>query len=94
MLSPTAKVKRDGQPMVVEADTLVPGDIVLLKSGDKVPADVRLITATNLQARGRWLFGDGGKENGPATVCMCCDCLGALPLALHTHACPLAGRPA
>jgi magnesium-transporting ATPase (P-type) len=50
--SPTAKVRRDGHAQVVPAEELVPGDIVLLKSGDKVPADVRLISATNLQVGG------------------------------------------
>lgn len=43
---------RDGQQASIPADELVPGDIVLLKSGDKVPADVRLISAANLQVCG------------------------------------------
>jgi hypothetical protein len=60
MLSPTAKVKRDGAPQVVAAEELVPGDIVLLKSGDKVPADLRLVSATNLQVWG------GGHRGGAA----------------------------
>jgi hypothetical protein len=40
---------RDGQQQTIPAEELVPGDIVLIKSGDKVPADLRLISATNLQ---------------------------------------------
>ncbi|KAI8465790.1 MAG: cation transporting ATPase [Monoraphidium minutum] len=58
MLSPTAKVKRGGEPQVIPAEELVPGDIVLLKSGDKVPADVRLVTATNLQVQEAMLTGE------------------------------------
>ncbi|KAI8469567.1 MAG: cation transporting ATPase [Monoraphidium minutum] len=58
MLSPTAKVKRDGEPQVIDADTLVPGDIVLLKSGDKVPADVRIVTCNNLQVQEAMLTGE------------------------------------
>lgn len=38
---------------MIDADTLVPGDVVLLKSGDKVPADLRIITAANLQVSAR-----------------------------------------
>jgi magnesium-transporting ATPase (P-type) len=49
MLSPNALVIRAGEQQTIPADELVPGDIVLLKSGDKVPADLRLITCTNLQ---------------------------------------------
>jgi len=45
MLAPTAEVRRDGQTMVLSADALVPGDIVLLGAGDRVPADGRVITA-------------------------------------------------
>jgi len=45
------QVRRGSGVQVVPAEHLVPGDIVLLKSGDKVPADLRLITANNLQVR-------------------------------------------
>lgn len=48
MLSPTATVRRDGGWTQVDAQELVPGDVVRLGSGDKVPADLRLLTATNL----------------------------------------------
>ena len=43
MLSPSATVIRDGERRTIQAVNLVPGDIVLLQSGDKVAADIRLI---------------------------------------------------
>lgn len=43
MLSPRATVLRDGERADIAAELLVPGDVVLLSSGDKVPADLRLI---------------------------------------------------
>ena len=42
-------VKRNGELMVVDTRVLVPGDIVVLNSGDKVPADARIISCTNLK---------------------------------------------
>jgi magnesium-transporting ATPase (P-type) len=45
-----ATVLRDGSSTVVSADKLVPGDVVLLASGDKVPADMRLLSVKNLHA--------------------------------------------
>ena len=45
MLSPTARVRRDGQSTVVAADELVVGDVVLLEAGDRVPADGRMTVA-------------------------------------------------
>ena len=49
MLSSEATVIRDGQKQTVMATELVPGDIVLLASGDKVPADMRLFDNRDLQ---------------------------------------------
>ncbi|MEQ6292105.1 cation-translocating P-type ATPase [Vogesella sp. GCM10023246] len=49
MLAPGAIVLRGGERHAVEADRLVPGDIVLLQSGDKVPADLRLLDTRSLR---------------------------------------------
>jgi magnesium-transporting ATPase (P-type) len=49
MLSPHAVVRRDGQTHEIAAEEVVPGDIVLLASGDKVPADLRLLEARTLK---------------------------------------------
>ncbi len=48
----TLQVLRDCQRQTIPAEELVPGDVVLIKSGDKVPADLRLITSNNLQVCG------------------------------------------
>src|SRR5262249_49195082 len=50
MLSVRAHVVRSGAVTDVDADGLVPGDIVRLRPGDRVPADVRLLESTGLQA--------------------------------------------
>ena len=44
-----ATVLREGQPQVVAASTLVPGDIVLLEAGNQIPADLRLIDIAQLK---------------------------------------------
>src|SRR5918998_5879442 len=49
MAAPAATVIRDGRERRVPARELVPGDVVLLSTGDKVPADVRLVEAVNMQ---------------------------------------------
>ena len=49
MTSPNAKVIREGNTTVVPANSLVPGDIVLLDAGDIVPSDLRLIESSNLK---------------------------------------------
>ena len=43
-----SRVLREGEPYEISAEELVPGDIVLLESGDKVPADIRLILSRDL----------------------------------------------
>ncbi|WP_234021723.1 cation-translocating P-type ATPase [Streptomyces sp. 351MFTsu5.1] len=58
MLVPTARVRRDGMERLVEADALVPGDVVLLEAGDRVPADGRLIVAQTVEAAEAALTGE------------------------------------
>src|SRR6516164_5722065 len=48
MLSAEARTTRGGETRMIPADELVPGDVVLLESGDKVPADLRLADVKNL----------------------------------------------
>ena len=58
MLSVKAHVRRDGQWGEIDAGTLVPGDIVRLRSGDRVPADLRLLEAANLRIEESALTGE------------------------------------
>ena len=58
MLSPEATVLRAGKREVIAAEALVPGDIVLLQSGDKVPADLRLLSVKNLRIEEAALTGE------------------------------------
>jgi magnesium-transporting ATPase (P-type) len=58
MLAPHAAVLRDGERRSIDGEQLVPGDIVLLEAGDKVPADLRLIRARGLQVQEAILTGE------------------------------------
>ncbi|MDP3525701.1 MAG: HAD-IC family P-type ATPase, partial [Hoeflea sp.] len=58
MLAPHASVLRDGERRTVDGEDLVPGDIVLLEAGDKVPADLRLIRVHGLQIQEAILTGE------------------------------------
>jgi magnesium-transporting ATPase (P-type) len=58
MLSVDAQVRRDGHWTHVDAELVVPGDVVRLRSGDRVPADLRLFETTNLQIEESALTGE------------------------------------
>ncbi len=58
MLSLQAIVRRDGHWSDIPAEDLVPGDIVRLKAGDKVPADLRLFQVNDLRAEEAALTGE------------------------------------
>ena len=58
MATPTATVTRDGTTLHIDAEELVPGDIVHLENGDKIPADCRLITSIELLVEESALTGE------------------------------------
>jgi P-type E1-E2 ATPase len=58
MLSAEARTLRGGETRKIAAEQLVPGDIVLLELGDKIPADLRLIDAKNLRTEEAALTGE------------------------------------
>jgi len=58
MLVNTAKIKRDGLYLEIEAKYLVPGDIIYLESGDQVPADSRLLKCYDLKTNEASLTGE------------------------------------
>ena len=58
MLSVSSRVSRGGKKITIPAENLVPGDIVLLSSGDRVPADLRLIKTHELQVNEASLTGE------------------------------------
>ena len=58
MLSNHARVVRDGQKEEIDAHDLVPGDIVILRPGDKIPADVRLFDTHTLRVEESMLTGE------------------------------------
>jgi ATPase, P-type (transporting), HAD superfamily, subfamily IC len=58
MLSSDAQVIRDGKHDTVSTKELVPGDIVVLRAGDRIPADLRLIEAHNLRVEEAILTGE------------------------------------
>ena len=68
MLPAAARTLRGGDPRMIPAEQLVPGDVVLLESGDKVPADLRLIEVKNSADRRGSADGrvsTGGQEYRP-----------------------------
>ncbi|MCE7736401.1 MAG: cation-translocating P-type ATPase [Candidatus Heimdallarchaeota archaeon] len=58
MTAPTARVSRDGEIVEIPSRGVVPGDILILKMGDKVPADSRIIESSNLQTDEASLTGE------------------------------------
>ena len=67
----SSRVRRDGKLKTVPAELVVPGDIVLLESGDVVTADIRLVEARNLSCDESTLTGESGaggekRCSGPA----------------------------
>jgi magnesium-transporting ATPase (P-type) len=58
LLSAEARVVRGGETRLVTAEDVVPGDVVLLESGDRIPADLRLVDVKNLRTEEAALTGE------------------------------------
>ncbi|MCI0632414.1 MAG: cation-transporting P-type ATPase [Actinobacteria bacterium] len=68
MMKTIARVRRDGQAIEVDAEVLVPGDIVLVEAGNRVPADGRILVAATLEIEEAALTGESlpvGKQTEP-----------------------------
>lgn len=61
--APTAQVVRDGRGRTIPATDLVPGDLILLAAGDKVPADARVLEAVHLEIDEAALSGESAAVN-------------------------------
>ena len=69
LVTTEATVRRDGRKLRLPSALLVPGDVVLLQSGDRVPADLRLVQVRNLQVEEAALTGESVPvEKNPATL--------------------------
>ena len=58
MMKNIVRVRRDGQAVEIEAEGLVPGDVVLMEAGNRVPADGRLFLAASLEIEEAALTGE------------------------------------
>ncbi|MGQ9476784.1 MAG: calcium-translocating P-type ATPase, PMCA-type [Actinomycetota bacterium] len=67
--APTARVIRDGRERVVPSQDLVPGDVILLEAGDRIPADARVLESHGLRAEEASLTGESESvEKRPETL--------------------------
>ena len=74
MMKTIARVRRDGQAIEIDAEELVPGDVVLMEAGNRVPADGRLCVAATLEIEEAALTGESlpvakSTERSPARRC-------------------------
>ena len=68
MMKTIARVRRDGQAIEIDAQEVVPGDVVLVEAGNLIPADGRIVVAATLEIEEAALTGESlpvGKETDP-----------------------------
>ncbi|MBC7129795.1 cation-translocating P-type ATPase [Candidatus Bathyarchaeota archaeon] len=58
LTAPKARVLRDGKETVIPAKEIVPGDIILIEAGDRIPADARLLETVELKTEEAALTGE------------------------------------
>ena len=72
--APHALVIRGGKPCRIEAAAVVPGDLLVLESGDLVPADARLVAASGLRTQESALTGESVSGEKQADRCLPAGC--------------------
>ena len=75
MVAPQARVIRDGVEKKIAATQLVPGDVIVLEEGDKIPADCRLIEAINFDTQEASLTGESLPVHKQATAILAEDAI-------------------
>ncbi|PFH51106.1 hypothetical protein AMATHDRAFT_3370 [Amanita thiersii Skay4041] len=83
--SPTAFVIRNGEGMAVPANSVVPGDVVNIKVGDVVPADLRLFFTSNLEVSEQLLTGESVPVLKSTEALECSDV--DIPIGDRTNMC-------
>jgi Ca2+-transporting ATPase len=68
MLTASSRVRRNGEVQAVATDDLVPGDVVLVEAGDRIPADGRLVLAVNLEIDEAALTGESHPSEKSTTI--------------------------
>ena len=68
MSAPHARVIRDGKELLIDADKVVPGDIILVEAGDNIPADARLIESASLKSEESALTGESVPSEKDASL--------------------------
>jgi P-type Ca2+ transporter type 2C len=70
MMKTIARVRRDGRAIEIDAEEVVPGDVVLVEAGNLIPADGRIVVAATLEIEEAALTGESlpvGKETDPVS---------------------------
>jgi len=73
LTAPTAQVLREGRPHKVQAREIVPGDVVIIETGDMIPADGRLVSARNLSVDQAVLTGESAPVRKDSEVHVAID---------------------
>lgn len=89
---PEATVVRDGIKQVIPARELVPGDIILLEAGDKVPADARVLEVLNLEVEEASLTGEHLPVVKDPDLCSDITALGDRKNMLYLGTCVTKGK--
>lgn len=82
LLPQQVQVQRDGSVQAIAIDDLVPGDLMLLSEGDRVPADGRLIEASGMRVNNATVTGESSAEARDAAACQSVDRLHARNIVL------------